>query len=119
MRLDPTAPALLIEAETPVALAQPLSAAATFDARTFTRPKAADREAVLAKLYAERAELMRVRRLGALSAHDGRYLQDLEKHIDEWEVEDPSPTDKADVWAKLETLTASVISLQTKIVRQK
>jgi hypothetical protein len=73
-----------------------------------------DRDAILESLYAERRVLTRARRLGQLSKSDGEYLADLEQYIADIQKPVARVRQRADVWARLDALVATVVTIEAK-----
>lgn len=81
---------------------------------------AADRDAILSSLYAERSGLTRARRLGGLSPQDAEYLSELEAYIDHWEAaEAHEATQQDDVWRRLDEIAGSLLGVQASIEQQR
>lgn len=74
----------------------------------------ADRDAILASLFAERRELNRAKRLGTASANQLEYLSELNDYINSVEAAETREAEEHGVWAKLEDLASAVVDLQVK-----
>ena len=76
------------------------------------------KDAILRSLYGERTNLNRKKRLDGLTAEETAYLADLNKYIDTWEEPEPLPA-VADVWAQLDRLAGSLLSIRAGIEAKK
>lgn len=77
-----------------------------------------ERTAILDSLHKERRALARAQLMGTLSASDAEYLEDLERYIDRWELQERAETSDSDeIWHKLREVAAQVLSLQAAVER--
>jgi len=85
-----------------------------------TQPSREQREAILQSLYAERATVLRAKRLGALRVGDEEYLRELDAYIDRWEAPEAEMEGAStDIWRKLDALASSVLSVQARVERNR